>query len=379
MRAISHLVRCDGVRVGISLLTLASGELGGSAVAARQLVRALAAAGTHDYVVFVPADAKDAAGPLPAVAVHEPPAERRWPLHLGARALDAFRSRRVHTKLDDVDALHYALASPEPETEAPTVVTLHDVQHRDLPDFFGAGRRSFQRDAYDRAARSAEAIVVPSEFVRERVRDLLELDVTRVHVIPPGLNQTVFRPGEDTREPFILYPARPWPHKNHARLFEAFATLRKTRPKLRLILTGEGLDRLGHLPDGVERWGVVAPADLASLYRRAACLVYPSLYEGLGLPPLEAMACGCPVAAANVAALPETVGEAAVLFDPLDPDAMAEAILETDERRAELRELGLARAAGFTWAEAARRHEDLYRSLGARPESADPSTTIAAS
>ena len=103
--------------------------------------------------------------------------------------------------------------------------------------------------------------------------------------------------------------------------------------------------------------------DLASLYRRAACLVYPSLYEGLGLPPLEAMACGCPVAAANVAALPETVGEAAVLFDPLDPDAMAEAILETDERRAELRELGLARAAGFTWAEAARRHEEVYRSV----------------
>jgi glycosyltransferase involved in cell wall biosynthesis len=351
------------VRVGISLLTLASGELGGSAAAARQLVRALAAAGAHEYVVFVPADAKDAAGPLPAVAVHEPPGEQRRPLHLGARALDAFRKRRVHTRLDKVDALHYALASPEPETDVPTVVTLHDVQHRDLPDFFGHGRRSFQRDAYDRAARDAEAIVVPSEFVRERVRDLLELDGTRVHVIPPGLNQTVFRPGEDTREPFILYPARPWPHKNHARLFEAFAILRKTRPKLRLILTGEGLDRLGHLPDGVERWGVVAPADLASLYRRAACLVYPSLYEGLGLPPLEAMACGCPVAAANVAALPETVGEAAVLFDPLDPDAMAEAILETDERREELRGLGLARAASFTWPEAARRHEELYRSL----------------
>jgi glycosyltransferase involved in cell wall biosynthesis len=326
-------------------------------------VRALASAGTLDYVVFVPAHAKDAAGPLPAVEVHEPPVERRWPLHIGARALVAFRSRRVGTRLDEVDALHYVLASPEPEADVPTVVTLHDVQHRDLPDFFGPGRRSYQRDAYDRAARSAAAVVVPTEFVRERARDLLGLDETRVHVIPPGLNRTVFRPGEDAREPFILYPARPWPHKNHARLFEAFATLRKTRPKLRLVLTGEGLDRLGHLPDGVERWGVVADAELASLYRRAACLVYPSLYEGLGLPPLEAMACGCPVAAAYAGAIPETVGEAAVLFDPLDPDAMAEAILETDDRRAELRELGLAHAAGFTWAEAVRRHDELYRSL----------------
>ncbi len=328
-------------------------------------MRALASAGTLDYVVFVPAHAKDAAGPLPAVEVHEPPAERHWPFHLGARALDAFRARQVHSRLDDVDALHYAVGSPEPEAEAevPTVVTLHDVQHRDLPDFFGPGRRSYQRDAYDRATRSAQAVVVPTEFVRERVRDLLGLDGARVHVIPPGLNQTVYRPGEDAREPFVLYPARPWPHKNHARLFEAFATLRKTRPKLRLILTGDGLDRLGHLPDGVERWGVMGDAELASLYRRAACLVYPSLYEGFGLPPLEAMACGCPVAAADAGAIPETVGDAAVLFDPLDPEAMAEAILETDDRRAELRELGLAHAAGFTWAEAARRHDELYTSL----------------
>jgi glycosyltransferase involved in cell wall biosynthesis len=367
------------VRVGISLLSLAPGEARGSAGAARQLVRAFASSGTLEYVVFVPAQEKDAAGGLPAVGVHEPPAEHRWPLHLGARALDAFRSRRVHTKLDDVDALHYALASPEPETEAPTVVTLHDVQHRHLPDFFGPGRRSFQLDAYDRAARSADAVVVPSEFVRERVRTTLEVDGTRVHVIPPGLNQTVFRPGDDAREPFILYPARPWPYKNHARLFEAFATLRKTRPRLRLILTGEGLDRLGHLPDGVERWGVVAATDLASLYRRAACLVYPSLYEGLGVRPLEAMACGCPVAVSNAGALPETVGDAAVLFDPLDPDAIAEAILETDERRDELRELGLARAADFTWAEAVRLHDELYRSLDRRRESADTSARIAAS
>ena len=92
--------------------------------------------------------------------------------------------------------------------------------------------------------------------------------------------------------------------------------------------------------------------------------MYPSLYEGFAAPPLEAMACGCAVAAADAGGIPETVGEAAVLFDPLDPEAMAEAILETDERRAELRELGLARAAGFTWAEAARRHDELYRSLG---------------
>jgi glycosyltransferase involved in cell wall biosynthesis len=106
--------------------------------------------------------------------------------------------------------------------------------------------------------------------------------------------------------------------------------------------------------------GVVSPTELASLYRRAACLVYPSLYEGFGMPPLEAMASGCPVAAADVGAIPEVCGDAAVLFDPTDVDAIAAGILEADERREELSERGLARAARFTWDETARKHETVY-------------------
>ena len=275
-------------------------------------------------------------------------------------ALSAFKSRNVRSQLETVDVVHYALTVPVPATKAPTVVTLHDVQHRDLPEFFGPARRSFRRIAYDRATRSASAVIVTSEFVRGRALELLELDPSLVHVIPHGINHTLFRPGEEEREPFILYPARPWPHKNHVRLFEAFATLRKTRPQLRLVLTGGGLDRLGPLPDGVERWGAVSNAELASLYRRAAVLVFPSLYEGFGMPPLEAMASGCPVAAANVAAIPEVCGDAAVFFDPLDPEAIVAGILEADERSEELREKGLAHAARFTWNETARMHEDAY-------------------
>ncbi|MDH4104319.1 MAG: glycosyltransferase family 4 protein, partial [Thermoleophilia bacterium] len=106
--------------------------------------------------------------------------------------------------------------------------------------------------------------------------------------------------------------------------------------------------------------GVVSPSELASLYRRAACLVYPSLYEGFGMPPLEAMASGCPVAASRAGAIPEVCGDAAVLFDPTDVDAIAAAILQVDERREELSERGLARAAGFTWDETARKHEASY-------------------
>jgi glycosyltransferase involved in cell wall biosynthesis len=348
------------VRIGISLLTLAPGDLGGSETYARGLVRGLSSAGTLEYAVFVPARARDAAGELPAIEVREPPVARRGPSRIAAMTLAARRSREVSAEQERLDLVHYPLTVPVPNIKAPSVVTLHDLQHRDLPDFFGPGRRSFRRVAYDRAAKGAAAVVVTSEFVRERAVELLALDPAGVHVIPLGIDHEVFRPGDDEREPFVLYPARPWPHKNHVRLLEAFAALRGTRPQLRLVLTGGGLDRLDPLPDGVSRLGVVSPERLASLYRRAACLAFPSLYEGFGLPPLEAMACACPVAASRAGAIPETCGDAAVLFDPEDVDSIAAGILEANERADELVEKGIARAAQFTWEETARRHETVY-------------------
>jgi glycosyltransferase involved in cell wall biosynthesis len=266
-----------------------------------------------------------------------------------------------------VDVLHYALTVPIPHTKAPTVVTLHDVQHRDLPGFFGPALRSFRRVAYDRAAGNASAVIVTSEFVRQRALELLKLDPARVHVIPHAIDHALFRPGNESREQFLLYPARPWRHKNHARLFEAFALLRKSRPDLRLVLTGGGLEQLDALPAGIERRGVVPAEELASLYRRAACLVFPSLYEGFGLPPLEAMASGCPVAAARAGAIPEVCDDAAVLFDPEDAEAIAAGVLEAEARAAELSEHGLAHAAGFTWEASARRHEDVYRAVAGPP------------
>ena len=349
------------MRVGLSLLTLSPGESGGSETYVRQLFRALRRVGTNEYTVLVPARAKDAAEGLPAVEVKDPPVGKRGPLRIATMALAARRTKAVTSHVQEFDVLHYPLTVPTPSTKVPTVVTLHDTQHRDLPEFFGPARKSFRRIAYDRAARGAAAVVVTSEFVRERAVELLELDPERIHVVPHAIDHSVFKLGDEEPEPIILYPARPWPHKNHTRLFEAYASLRPTRPQLRLVLTGDGLDRLEPLPEGVENLGSVPAEHLASLYRRAACLVYPSLYEGFGLPVLEAMACGCPVAASNAGAIPEVAGDAAVLFDPTDVESMAAAMLEADSRREELRERGLARAAGYTWDESARRHDDVYR------------------
>src|SRR6188508_1200398 len=326
------------MRVGLSLLTFSAGDLGGSETYARQLVRSLANVGTLDYAVLVPARAKDAAEGLPAIEVKDPPVAKRGPFRIAAMALQARRTKGVGDQVARFDVMHYPLTVPSPGSDAPTVVTLHDVQHRDLPEFFGPARRSFRRLAYDRAARSAAAVIVTSEFVRGRARDALDLDPGRIHVVPLAIDHGVYRPGDEEREPILLYPARGWPHKNHARLFKAFELLRETRPQLRLILTGGGLERLEPLP------------------------------EGFGIPPLEAMACGCPVAASTAGAIPEVCGEAAVLFDPTDVEAMTAAMLEADDRREELQALGLKRAAEFTWDETARRHEDVYRTaLSAGP------------
>jgi glycosyltransferase involved in cell wall biosynthesis len=261
------------------------------------------------------------------------------------------------------DAIHYPLTIPLPRADAPAAITLHDVLHHDLPRLVPRAERFFRAVAYDRPARRARLVIVPSEFVRERAVAQLRLDPVRMRVIAHGIDHERFRPAAQAapREPFLLYPARPWPHKNHATLLEAFALLRRERPDLRLVLTGGG-----HRPvdaPGVEVRGLVPPDELVSLLRRAAALVFPSRYEGFGAPPLEAMACGCPVAAARAASLPEVCGEAARLFDPASPDDIAAAVLDVLAEPDEWTSRGLAHAAAFTWERSAGEHEAAYREL----------------
>jgi glycosyltransferase involved in cell wall biosynthesis len=201
---------------------------------------------------------------------------------------------------------------------------------------------------------------VISDWVRERVIERLRLDPDRVHAIHLGVDHDMFTSDPNVeREPLLYYPARPWPHKNHARLYEALALVRRSRPELRLVLTGAGHDP-GKLPDGVEALGDADLATRVSLYRRAALVVFPSLYEGFGLPPLEAMACGCPVACSDAGSLPEVVGDAAVLFDPRDAAAIAVGVENALRRSDDLGVRGRERAARFTWDATARAHDDVY-------------------
>jgi len=239
-------------------------------------------------------------------------------------------------------------------------------QHRDLPELFPRVERLFRRVAYEATARHADAVITISEFTKGRIVELLGIPAERIHVSHLGVDTSRFRPNTGEREDFVFFPARAWPHKNHARLFEAMRLLRADGHDLRLVLTGGDLDRLGELPEFVEWRGHVAPEELAELYRRAAVLAFPSLYEGFGLPPIEAMASGCPVAAADAGSLPEICGDAAVYVDPLDPRSIADGIVEAIARREELAPLGIARAAEFDWESCRAEHLEVLRSVARR-------------
>lgn len=347
--------------VGISLLTLVPGELGGTETYVRGLTRALAAHGELEYRAFVPPVVEDAGG-LPVERVPEYRAARTIPQRLVAMGLAAVRPAPIRRRLDTADAVHYALTVVLPETRAPYAVTLQDVLHHDLPQLFPRLERLYRRAAYDRAARRARLVIVPTAFTRDRLVELLGLDPGRIRVVPLGIDHERFTPAQESRRPFVVYPARPWPHKNHPRLLEAFALVRRERPELELVLTGGGHGS-GPYPPGVSVRGLVSHEELVELYRRASALVFPSLYEGFGTPPLEAMACGCPVACSNAGSLPEVVGDAARLFDPTSPEEIAAAVLDVLDRPAEWAERGLARAAAFTWDQAAAGHDAVYREL----------------
>jgi glycosyltransferase involved in cell wall biosynthesis len=352
----------DRAMVGISLLTLVPGELGGSETYVRELLRAFDRSGELEYRVLVPPVAPDAAEGLPSDIATEYRQARSIPQRLLAMGAAAGRPGPLRARLRDADVVHYPLTLRIPSVPQPSVVTLHDVQHLDLPGMFPRSERLFRRLAWHRSLASADRVIVMSDFVRGRAVELLGLDPNRIRVVPLGLDHDRLVPAaaEPAIEPFLLYPARSWPHKNHGRLFEAFALLRRERPELGLVLTGGAFERV---PAGVEARGHVPWDEVVTLMQQASALVFPSLYEGFGLPPLEAMACGCPVACSDAGALPEVVGDAARLFDPRDPRAIADAVIDVLSDREAWVERGLARAARFSWEQTARATEATYREL----------------
>ncbi len=264
----------------------------------------------------------------------------------------------------------------------PAVVTIHDLIHLRFARFYPPGAALYARTVAGLAVRRARRVIVDSEHTRDDVLELLPAARDQVRVIPLGVSPGLAPPSTDAvatyrarralPRDYLLYVGARKRHKNLALLFDALATLPiGARP--RLVLSGRPFaadDPLGTHLRARGLGGLVHfagdPADdaeLACLYGGAILYVHPSLAEGFGLPPLEAMACGTPVLSSNAGALPEVVGDAGVLLPPADPDAWAAAIerlVRNADQRSRLAALGRTRSATFTWERAARMTLDVY-------------------
>lgn len=366
------LGRRGPVRLALAMLTVSPGGMGGGETYARALTRLFdsttdaRAAAALDAHAVVPANARGFSEGIPEVV-----AERVTSgdgIRRRARGMiEAFvRTRSLRRLLGDAEVVYFpfTVPLPYPRRDQGVVQMLFDLQHLDLPELFSPAERIFRHFAYGSTAKRADAIITISAFTKQRIVDLLGIPEHRIHVAHLGVEADP-QPNRGERGDFVLYPARAWPHKNHTRLFEAMAILRRTRPDARLVLTGGNLDELGPLPEGVEWRGLVSTAELRELYRTAAALVFPSLYEGFGLPPLEAMASGCPVATATSGSLPEICGDAAVYVDPLDPVSIAAGMDEAIRRGPELSERGIVRAAEFDWQSCRDAHIRVFESVAA--------------
>ena len=345
--------------IGISLLTLVPGVVGGSETYARELCRGLDRVGELDYRVFVPTIAQDAADGLDSRVVRGYPASSSMPGRMRAMGQSLLLGGRLRRELglERLDAIHFPLSVMLPLVSSPpAATTILDLQHEFLPENFSRWELAYRRRLYGASARRSRIVIAISEHARETLVERLSLEPERVRTIHLGVDLERFSPADVPREPFLFYPANAWPHKNHERLFEAVALLRREHRDLRLVLTGDHDD----VPDFVDARGRVSQKELVELYRRASALVFPSQYEGFGQPVLEALACTCPVACSDLPPLREVAGDAAVYFDPLDPESIAAATLEAIARGGSS---GPERASAFTWDECARKHDAVYREL----------------
>jgi glycosyltransferase involved in cell wall biosynthesis len=255
----------------------------------------------------------------------------------------------------ELDVLHCTTFRGPARTNVPTVMTAHDLAILRHPEAFPRWHRLYGSAGLVKVLRAADAVVAVSEFTKEEVVALARVAAERVRVVPNGVDDVFGPDGEAAGGDYVLAVATLEPRKNLARVVEAS---RLAGVELRVV----GARGWGGVE--VPGWvGEITDAELARLYRGARCVVYASLYEGFGLPVLEAMASGAPVVTSRGTSTEEVAGSAAVLVDPLDAEAIAAGIAEAVGRRDELVPLGLVRARKFTWKRTADSIEELWREL----------------
>ena len=319
------------MRVGIDVSPLAQTRAGTA-----RYIRGLLAHNEYEQLAF--------GGPTrPATIVRD---AYWYPLALPREA----RKRRL-------SVLHCPTFRGPFHSAVPVVVTVHDLAVLRHPGMFNQWSRRYSRLAVPRVAQAARRLIAVSEFTRREAVELLGVPEERIRVIPNAVGAPFVSDGPAAEGDYVLAVGTLEPRKNLAAAQQAAQRL-----GVELRVVGEKGWGGVHSGDWVGR---VSDERLAELYRGARCLVYPSLYEGFGIPVLEAMACGTPVVTSAGGATEEVVGGAAVLVDPLDPASIAAGIEEAGSRRAELAALGLERARAFTWERVAAETRQVYEEAAA--------------
>jgi glycosyltransferase involved in cell wall biosynthesis len=368
------------LRIAIDAHSVGTG-LGGNESYATNLIEALAEIDTvNDYTLFV----------TRRTAVER--FSNRWPNFSVRATLPHTPLIRIPLTLSaelrrhPVDVLHVQFTAP-PLSPCPVVVSIHDLSFEHLPQTFKWRSRKQLRITVRRSARQAAQVIALSEHARRDLIATYGLPPEKVNVVPLAA-PAHFGPVTDEEEiqrvrqtyaikgDYILSVGAIQPRKNLSRLVAAYARLRGVGPRGKLpqlVLVGkcawlydDTLRTIKELEvsDAVILTGYVPESDLPALYSGALCFVYPSYFEGFGLPPLEAMKCGAPVIVGNQTSLPEVVGDAGVLFDPFDVDDIAakvDNVIGDSDLRARLRVKGLNRAKLFDWRETARQTLAIYK------------------
>ena len=280
-----------------------------------------------------------------------------------------------------VDLVHF-LTPQAWRTEMKSIYQPHDLLHVHVPESFSAAHRAYRDHAYRAFSAQAAVVATMTEWGRQDLSNELGLPASKIAVIPwapvlgaDGSSGPGVRPPGDLPSRFLFYPAQTWPHKNHLALLDAIADARARGTDVSLICTGRQTDHYQEIARRVEELGLgaavrflgyVDDAAMRWLYEEAVGLIYPSRFEGWGLPVVEAFASGLPVACSRSAVLPEVAGGAALLFDADDRSELAAAIdrlVGDSVLRDSLRERGRRRVGAWSWKETARTFVALYRQV----------------
>jgi glycosyltransferase involved in cell wall biosynthesis len=367
-----------GLKVGVDLRYITTGASGGVAPQITETFRALiASAPDWRFHVFGTMYNQDLVPPSENVTHYTLPLDTFYVAM--QQVLDAENVDVLYRPFPNDDQLTFPLAKQ--------IVFIPDLQHEFFPDFFDKDTLALRREHFGRLISAAGAVATNTDHARETIKARYRNAFDDIILMPPASQVAELGTDPDVSSdfqdmvadfaPFFFFPANIWPHKNHGTLLDAFDRFRRSASRhsdYNLVLTGHprGWDELRekHPSENVRHLGFVSRNELVYLYRHAKALTFPSLFEGFGMPVLEAFGAGCPVIASSAASLPEVAQDAALLCDPSDAGAIADAmgrIADSTDLAASLIAKGHGRMSAYSWASSAENLKSAMLRVAARP------------